>query len=91
MPAKGSPLAADEIAVVKRWIDEGAKWDAAGSPNATRSAAALAALENRVITAEERNYWAFKLPVQAPFPRSRRAIHQPDRSISGRRRAGGTG
>ena len=24
------PLAADEIAVVKRWIHEGAKWDAAG-------------------------------------------------------------
>ena len=68
MPAKGAPLTANEIAALKQWIDEGAQWDAVASPNATRSTAALAALENRVITAEERNYWAFKLPVQSPLP-----------------------
>ncbi len=68
MPAKGEPLTPKEIAALKQWIDEGARWDAPTSTNASRSAAALAALENRVITPEERNYWAFKLPVQSPLP-----------------------
>src|SRR6185503_990675 len=27
MPAKGAPLTAAEIAAVKQWIDDGAKWD----------------------------------------------------------------
>ena len=68
MPAKGAPLTPKEIGALKQWIDDGARWDAAPSPNATRSAAALAALENRVITPEERSYWAFKLPLQSPLP-----------------------
>ncbi len=70
MPAQGTPLTAAEVATVKQWIDEGAKWDAVRtSSSATPAAtAALAALENRVITQAERNYWAFKLPVQAPLP-----------------------
>ena len=68
MPAKGAALTTAEVAVLKQWIDEGAKWDPPASPTATRSAAALAALENRVITPEERNYWAFKLPVQSALP-----------------------
>jgi hypothetical protein len=70
MPAQGTPLTAEQAAVVKQWIDEGANWDApATSSNAkTSAAAALAALENRSITPDERNYWAFKLPVQAPLP-----------------------
>ena len=28
----------------------------------------MAALDNRPLSAEERSYWAFKLPVQAPLP-----------------------
>jgi hypothetical protein len=69
MPAQGVPLTAGQIAAVRQWIDEGANWDSpATSSNPTPSAATLAALENRPITAEERNYWAFKLPVQAPLP-----------------------
>jgi mono/diheme cytochrome c family protein len=71
MPAQGRPLTAGQVAAVRQWIDEGAHWDSPGAAsNATRpaAAAALAALENRPITAEERNYWAFKLPAQAPLP-----------------------
>ena len=70
MPAQGTPLTAAQIDLVKRWIDEGAKWDAAASSSRTQAsaAAALAAIENRPITPEERNYWAFKLPAQAPIP-----------------------
>lgn len=69
MPAQGTPLTAAQIAAVRQWIDEGANWDSVPSSNATPSAAAaLAALENRPITPEERRYWAFRLPVQAPPP-----------------------
>jgi hypothetical protein len=67
MPAQGPALTAAEIATIKAWIDEGAAWDAA-APSTTPSAAALAALENRTITPAERDYWAFKLPAQAPPP-----------------------
>ena len=70
MPAQGAPLTAGQIAAIKHWIDQGATWDAAAQSSSAKpsTAAALAALENRPITSEERNYWAFKLPVQATLP-----------------------
>jgi len=72
MPMEGPKLTPSEIASVKAWIEQGAKWDApaAAAPAAAPKAAssAIAALENREITPEERNYWAFKLPVQAALP-----------------------
>ncbi len=70
MPVQGDPLTAAQVATLKNWIDQGAAWDAIVSTSnaASSAAAALAALENRPITPEERNYWAFKLPVQAPLP-----------------------
>jgi Protein of unknown function (DUF1553)/Protein of unknown function (DUF1549)/Planctomycete cytochrome C len=70
MPAQGTPLTAQEVASLKRWIDEGATWEAASVSSSAKPSptTALAALENRVITQAERNYWAFKLPVQAPLP-----------------------
>jgi hypothetical protein len=93
MPAQGTPLTAAQVAVVKQWIDEGAKWDAVASSSTARAAAAasLAALENRAITAEERNYWAFKLPVQAPLPAlDNLALTSPiDRFLDRDRRAHG--
>src|SRR5262249_16177217 len=64
MPAQGGPLTAAQVEVIKRWIDEGAAWGTAAlTTNAASAATALAALEKREITPEERNYWAFKLPV----------------------------
>jgi mono/diheme cytochrome c family protein len=69
MPAQGDPLTPAQIAAIKAWIDRGAEWDAALiTAGAKATAAALAALEHRPITPEERNYWAFKLPVQAALP-----------------------
>ena len=69
MPAQGAPLTASQISAIKQWIDEGAKWDSPlRSADAGASTPALAALESRSITAEERNYWAFKLPAQVPLP-----------------------
>jgi mono/diheme cytochrome c family protein len=67
MPAQAPALDAAQVALIKQWIDEGAPWDAVLTSNA-KPAAAIAALENRPITPEERNYWAFKLPVQPPVP-----------------------
>jgi uncharacterized protein DUF1553/uncharacterized protein DUF1549 len=69
MPAQGGALTPAQIATIKQWIDEGAAWDVATlTANAATAASALAALERREITPEERNYWAFKLPVQAALP-----------------------
>jgi hypothetical protein len=92
MPAQGAPLTAEQVAAIKTWIDEGAVWDAAPSTTARTSAAtALAAIENRTITDEERNYWAFKLPVQAPLPAvgAARFSHPIDRFLEQARQAHG--
>jgi cytochrome c553 len=70
MPAQAEPLSANEIAAIKAWIDQGAMWGSATTLASTAkpSAAALAALETRANTPEERSYWAFKLPVQSALP-----------------------
>jgi hypothetical protein len=70
MPMRGDPLSASEVATLKRWIDEGALWEAGAAAMTTTAsgAAAVAAFEERPITDEERSYWAFKRPVQAPPP-----------------------
>ena len=68
MPMDGT-LAGEQVAAIKTWIDQGAHWDAgveAKTPTVDR--AALLALENMEIPPEARNYWAFKLPLQAPLP-----------------------
>jgi Protein of unknown function (DUF1553)/Protein of unknown function (DUF1549)/Planctomycete cytochrome C len=70
MPFELPRLTTTEVAAVKKWIDDGAQWENTGVA-ATASAASmgvLTALETREITPDERNYWAFKLPVQAPQP-----------------------
>jgi hypothetical protein len=90
MPAQGTPLTAGQVAAVKQWIDEGATWSAAAPAAASKSAAStLAAMENRVITPAERNYWAFKLPVQEPLPRvdDPRFSNPIDRFLEAARRA----
>jgi hypothetical protein len=91
MPAQGDPLTAEEIDAVKRWIDAGAAWDTATTSSSAKPAAtaAVAALETRVITPAERNYWAFKLPVQAPLPQvdGTRFANPIDRFLEDTRRA----
>jgi Protein of unknown function (DUF1553)/Protein of unknown function (DUF1549)/Planctomycete cytochrome C len=71
MPMNGSALTAQQVAAIKTWIDQGAHWDSTEAVPAAaqpQRAAALAALENAQIPAAARNYWAFKLPVQAAVP-----------------------
>ncbi|HKD06004.1 MAG TPA: PSD1 and planctomycete cytochrome C domain-containing protein [Bryobacteraceae bacterium] len=61
----GGKLSADQIATIRRWIDQGAVWDGvpgAGAPNTSAS------LEEMAISPEARRYWAFQKPVRAPVP-----------------------
>jgi hypothetical protein len=67
MPMRGEPLAPAEVAALKRWINAGAVWPAAAA-TAAAPANATAMFEDRPLTDEERGYWAFKRPVQAPLP-----------------------
>ena len=90
MPMQGATLTSAQLATVKRWIDEGAKWDdVAQTPASAARASALLGLEARPITAEERGYWAFKLPLQAPLPAvGRKDFTNPiDRFLEGARAA----
>jgi mono/diheme cytochrome c family protein len=52
MPRKGDPLSAEQIAVIRRWIDEGAAWPDSAS----------AKLEQKT------DHWAFKPPVKVNPP-----------------------
>lgn len=52
MPMGSKPLPADQIALIKRWIDEGAEW-----PDAVSAKSAGIA-----------KHWAFVAPVKAPLP-----------------------
>ena len=66
MPMQGTPLDGSQLALLKQWIDEGARWDGAVNAPAATGTSALAAV--RPLTPEERAYWAFRLPEQAPLP-----------------------
>ena len=91
MPMDGSKLSPAELSAVKAWIDQGAQWDAAAEATPRAAASATAALENMEITPEQRNYWAFKLPVQAPLPQvASAALENPvDRFLESARVAKG--
>jgi mono/diheme cytochrome c family protein len=84
MPAQAEPLPAEQIAAIKQWIDEGAAWGSTATLTST-------ALEHRTITAEERNYWAFTLPVKSTLPAVEDAsLTNPiDRFLESARRARG--
>src|SRR5262245_5838499 len=75
MALEGTKLTDAEIAAVKTWIKQGGQYPAASAAAPATAAAStpaasssLSALEIFTPTAEQRNYWAFKLPVQAPVP-----------------------
>jgi hypothetical protein len=66
MPAQADPLAPEQVGAIKKWIEQGAIWDAT-TTLAAIGPATLASLA-RAITPEERSYWAFQLPVQSALP-----------------------
>jgi mono/diheme cytochrome c family protein len=79
MPLGGNKLPDEQIAAVKTWIDQGAHWDAAtvGAKSQPDSVSSFAALQNVQLPAGARDYWAFKLPVQAPLPTVAREFLNP--------------
>lgn len=90
MPMQGEKLKPEEIAALKTWIEQGAPWDAAAptsAANAKSASSALAALENMTLTPEQRNYWAFTLPVRmAPPAAANKAFTNPiDRFLENER------
>ncbi len=70
MPLGGNKLTDEQLAAIKNWINQGAHWDtgAVAAKTQPNSASAFAALENVQLPPGARDYWAFKLPVQAPLP-----------------------
>ena len=71
MPEDAPQLPAAAREIIRRWIEAGASWATvpeatAGSPSA--DADAMLEREERPITAEERNYWAYKVPVRSTVP-----------------------
>jgi mono/diheme cytochrome c family protein len=79
----GSKLTPDQISAIKAWIDQGAAWDAADvvAKSQPATASAFADLENVTLPAGARDYWAFKLPVQAPLPTVREFQNPVDRFL----------
>jgi Protein of unknown function (DUF1553)/Protein of unknown function (DUF1549)/Planctomycete cytochrome C len=70
----GEPLPEEEVNQIKRWIEAGAEWPMgakAGQAEEARLAKLeeLRKLENRPITAEERQWWAFQKPVRPAIPK----------------------
>jgi hypothetical protein len=73
MPMAPVPaLTEKEIATLKDWIDQGAKWATAGAtPTAAAASAASSAstYKEKVITEEQRQWWAFQRPERHPAPK----------------------
>jgi mono/diheme cytochrome c family protein len=70
MPPKRPKLADDDIETIRQWIDDGASLEAVEEalPDEKKSAALLAKLEERPITPEERQAWAFRKPTPPIVP-----------------------
>ncbi len=64
----GKTLPADQVEILRQWIAAGAEMKAGAIPKEEGNAA-LAKLEDRPITAEERNFWAFRKPVRVTPPK----------------------
>lgn len=64
----GKPLSSAQIETLRQWIEAGAQLAPAA---VTESGdASLAKLEDRPITREERQYWAFRAPVRSTVPQN---------------------
>jgi len=80
MPLGGNKLTDEQIAAIKNWINQGAKWDGVTVGAKVPADATHALVDmNKVpqISADARNYWAFKLPMQAPLPQTARTFSNP--------------
>jgi len=80
MPLGGNKLTDGQIAAIRNWIDQGAHWDTGAAVTAKTqpdAASAFADLQKVQLPPGARDYWAFKLPVQAPVPAVAREFSNP--------------
>ncbi len=80
MPLDGNALPAEQLARIKTWINEGAHWDVAAESAKSEPASSpgpAAGPENAVLPPGARDYWAFRLPVQAPVPAGAASLKNP--------------
>ncbi len=75
MPDGKDQLPASDLDLIRRWIEAGGSIAAVpeAAIDADAEAALLARREERPITPEEREYWAYKLPVRPEVPKVARA------------------
>lgn len=69
MPKKGERLSAEQVTLIKTWIDEGAVWPETAAVKSTEAA---------------KNHWAFKTPVMPELPKvknSRWVVNPIDRFV----------
>jgi mono/diheme cytochrome c family protein len=66
----GKKLPDAQVAALRTWIAEGAPMpEKDAAPSQEVASAALVKMEERPITAEERNYWAFRPPTRPSIPK----------------------
>jgi hypothetical protein len=63
----GKTLAPEQVEILRHWIDAGASMPVVKEVSENVDAA-LAKMEERPITDQERKYWAFRAPVRYPVP-----------------------
>ena len=69
MPPKGEHLKPEQVAAIRRWIDNGAHWPESGKPDADAATATGGAPAGMVITEKDREFWSFKTPARSvPSP-----------------------
>jgi mono/diheme cytochrome c family protein len=70
MPPARPPLSEDDVALIRQWILDGGSLAAVDEavPDEDKPAAALATIDERPITAADREYWAFRRPARVPVP-----------------------
>ncbi len=67
--APATPLTPQELALLKAWIERGAPLDGNLNPDISNLKSSSApAYKEKVLTAVERNWWAFQKPVRSPVP-----------------------
>jgi mono/diheme cytochrome c family protein len=80
MPPKKPKLPDEDIETIRQWIEDGGSLQAVEEalPDDKKTPEALARLEERPITDEERQYWAFQEPQRPQVPRiAPMPMHQP--------------
>jgi mono/diheme cytochrome c family protein len=85
MPPKKAKLPDEDIEAIREWIEDGGSLEAVEDAvlEEHRTADARAKLEERPITAEERQYWAFQKPRRPAIPEiAMMPAHEPDRGPS---------